>query len=213
MVLQDLHGGHVLCVDVVRGQSVASLQQVHILHIEFADALTIELDAAIAGHLNAGHTPQHVADDAVALLLVGSDEIVERVTVLPYLLRTDADLLQLHGLFLHAEVEPLRTIRHNLHLVADGESRGRHGHRVCLRRELQPIVSLRVRVGEAQYAPRTFRPHGDVGVHHLALCIKHCTLDDGLGVGRQCYKCEDEGDYDFLVHIFLFILGYKAARV
>ena len=86
VVLQHLHGGHVLCVDVVRGQSVAALQQVHIFHVEFADALAVELDAAALRHFDARHTPQHVADDAVALLLIGSDEVVECVAILPNLL-------------------------------------------------------------------------------------------------------------------------------
>lgn len=132
VVLQDLHGGHVRGVDVVRCQTVAALQQVHLLDVEFLDALAVILDAAIVGHLDAGHTLQHVADDAIALLLVGSDEIVERIAVLTYLLRPHADLLQLHGLFADAEVEPLRAVGHDLHLVADGEARGGDGDGVGL---------------------------------------------------------------------------------
>ena len=132
MVLQYLHGGHVGGVDVVGGESVTALQQVHLLDVEFLDALAVVLDAAALRHLDAGHTLQHVADDAIALLLVGSDEVVQRVAVLSYLLRPHADLLQLHGLFADAEVEPLRAVFHDFHLIADGKARGRDGHGVGL---------------------------------------------------------------------------------
>ena len=132
VVLQDLHGGHVRGVDVVGGESVAALQQVHLLDVEFLDALAVVLDAAALRHLDAGHALQHVANDAVALLLVGSDEVVERVAVLPNLLRTDGYFFQLHILLLHAEVEPLRLVFHDFHLIADGKARGRDGHGVGL---------------------------------------------------------------------------------
>lgn len=131
VVLQDLHGGHVRGVDVVGGESVAALQQVHLLDVEFLDALAVVLDAAALRHLDAGHTLQHVADDAVALLLVGSDEVVQRVAVLPNLLRTDADLLQLDGPLIGADVQPLAFVRHDARHVADGQARCRHHERVC----------------------------------------------------------------------------------
>ena len=199
VVLQDLHGGHVRGVDVVGGESVAALQQVHLLDVEFLDALAVVLDAAALRHLDAGHTLQHVADDAIALLLVGSDEVVERVAVLPNLLRTDGYFFQLHILLLHAEVEPLRLVFHDFHLIADGKARGRDGHGVGLRGELQTVVSLRVGVGKAQDIARALRSHGDVSVHRLALRVEHGALDDGLlCVSRQCCEGEDGCDESFI---------------
>ena len=68
MVLQHLHGGDVGGVDVVGGQSVAPLQEVHVLHVEVLDAFAVELDGAALRHLYARHAFQHVTDDTVALL-------------------------------------------------------------------------------------------------------------------------------------------------
>ena len=190
VVLQHLHGGHVGGVDVVGGQSVAALQQVHLLHVEFLDGLAVILDAAVVGHLYAGHVLQHVADDAVALLLVGSHEVAERVAVLPYLLRPHGNLLQLHGLFLHAEIEPLRAVGHLFRVAANGQSGGADGHGVGLGGKLQPVVALGVGVGKNQDVARALRGHADVSLHVLALRVGHCALNDGLGGGR--YGCEGE---------------------
>ena len=98
------------------------MQQVHLLNVEVLNALTIIFDATVVGHLDTGHTLQHVADNSVALLLVGTDEVVERVAILTNLLSTDADLLQLHRLFLYSKVNTLGAIGHNLHMVANSQA-------------------------------------------------------------------------------------------
>ena len=142
MVFQHLHGGHIRGVDVVGGQSVAALQQVHVLHVEFLDGLAIELDGSALRHLDAGHALQHVADDAVALLLIGSDEVVERVAALSDFVGLDRNLFQLDGFLASADVQPLGPVGHDARHVANGHSGCRHHHGVGLASELQLIVPL-----------------------------------------------------------------------
>ena len=140
------------------------MQQIHVLHVEFLDGLAVELDGSALRHLNARHTLQHVADDAVALLLVGTDGVVQRVAVLTYLVRLHRHLLQLYCLLPRANVQPLRPIRHDPRYIADGHTRRLHHHGVCRALELQLIMSLRVRVRKADDASRPFRRHRDVSI-------------------------------------------------
>ena len=149
MVLQYLDSSHILCIDIIGSQSVAPLQQIHLLYIKLLYGLAVVLNAAIIGHFDARHMLQHIADNSVALLLVGSDEVVERVAILTNLLCTHADLLQLNGLFLHTEIDPLRAVRYDFYIIANGETRCCDGHGVGLCGELQFIVSFTVGVGKA----------------------------------------------------------------
>ena len=196
MVLQHLYRGHVRCVDVVRGYSVAALQEVHVLHVELAYAFSVELDAAVVRHLDSRHTLQHVSYHTVSLLPVGSDGVVERVPLLTYLLWTDAYLLQLHGLLADSEINPLRTVDDYFHLVSYRKSRGCYGHTVRLSSELQFVVALTVGVGKAYDTAGAFHRHGDIGVHGFALGVKYSTLDYGLCLhtAMNGYDDKDEGN-------------------
>ena len=184
VVLQHLHGGHIAGVDVVGGQTVAALQQVHLLHIELLDGLAVVLYLPVVGHLDTRHTFQHIADDAVALLLIGSHEVVHCVALLADLLCLHVDLLQLHVLQLYAEIHPPGMVLHYFHLLADGKSRGGDGQRVGRAFDFQAVVPFAVGVGKTEDIARSFWCCGDVCIHRLSLRIEHSAFDHGLGVGR-----------------------------
>lgn len=137
-------------------------------------------------------------------LLISSNEVVQRVAVLPNLLRTDTDLLQLHDLLADTKIYPLRTVIHHFHFVANSKTRGRDGHGISLCGKFQLVVSIIIDVGKAQNIAHTLQSHGYVSVHDLALCVEHDALNDGLlCVGRQCHEDKDNCD-DVSVHYIIW---------
>ena len=130
MVFEHLHTGDVVGIDVVCGDAVASLQQVHFFDVEALDGFAVVLDAAAVGHFDAGHPSQDVANDAVALLLVRRHAVVDGVALLIYLLGAHAHLLQLHSLRTDTEIHTLRTVGHSAHLLSDAQSCGCDDERV-----------------------------------------------------------------------------------
>ena len=185
VMFQHLHRGDVRSVDVIGGQTIAALQQVHIFHVEFLNALAVELDGAALRYLNARHPFQDVTNDAVALLLVGTNGVVQRVAVLAYLIRFHRNLLQFYRFLSRADVNPLRLVRHHPRHIADGHARRCHYHGVCRAFELQLIISLRVRVRKADNAPRPFRRYRDVSIYRLSERVRHDALDNGLSMCRS----------------------------
>ena len=188
-----LHTGDVVGIDVVCGDAVASLQQVHFFDVEALDGFAVVFDAAAVGHFDAGHPSQDVADDAVTLLLVRRHAVVHGVALLVNLLGAHAHLLQLHGLLTDAEIHALRTVGHGAHLLSDAQSCGCDDERVGRRAEREPIVALRVGVGKVEDRSRCFRSDRHIGIDGTMERVGDVAFDDRLRLHLQS-QCVLEQD-------------------
>ena len=182
MVLKNLHGSDILGIDIVGGDAVTALQQVHALHIELRNALSVEFDTTISTNLYAWHAFQDISYHSVTLLTIGGDVIAQRVTILANLLCLDHHLLKLEDFFLGTEGNLLRTIRNSLRMIADCQPGSRNHHRVRIRLKRQLIVTLAVNVRVGKDAARFLISYGNISLDGLTLCIEHRATDDGLSL-------------------------------
>lgn len=60
MVFHDLHGTDVVISDAVCRDAVFPAQKVVALNVELIDVYSLILNFPIVGHVNAGHTFQHI---------------------------------------------------------------------------------------------------------------------------------------------------------
>ena len=196
VVLHHLHGAHILCADVLRGQSVACVQHVHVLDVELRYVLPVVLDASALAHLHAGHALDDVGNHAVVLLLVGGHVVVDGVAAPPYLVGHDAHLLDCYRLFHGKEVEPLRAVGHHLYVLPDGHTCRRHRHRVGVEGKLHLVVPARhIHIGKAEDDALALGRYGDVGIGGLAVGTFHEAVDNRFVLGNaiQRYR-RQEGD-------------------
>ena len=105
MVLHDLHGTDVIVSDAVCRDAVFPAQEVVALDVELIDVYALVLYFPIVGHIDAGHTFQHVAYAPVLLLGKAAHIIGYRVPALPDTVGLDDYFLQLESPFFHPYYE------------------------------------------------------------------------------------------------------------
>ena len=113
MIFQHLHHADGFVGQVLRSQPVAALQQIHPFDIEVRDGFPIIRDIAAFVYLDARHLLQYVANDAVALVGKGTDQIAQRVVALGDFRGAHADFFQLDAIFRQDEVLTLRGVAHH----------------------------------------------------------------------------------------------------
>ena len=113
-------------------------------------------------------------------------------------------LLQFDLLLADGEAERLRAVGYHADLLADGETRRRHRHRVGVRAELHAVVTFFICVGKADDTLHTLGRHGDVGIHRLALRVRHRTLNHRLRPGHDVHNGEEKKQERALSHKHYF---------
>ena len=194
MVLQYLHRGDMLRGDVLGGDAVTTLEQVHPLDGQVY-RLALVGYLPVLPHPDARQLLQHVLNDPVVLRPYRFHMVHNRVPAFePHLGRLHLHLPQLEGLPLHAEVLPPVPVGHPPGQARYPKPRHAEIHAVERCHEFQAVVARPVRTHVAHRQVRLpRRPGQHVGRHALPVPdLRHPPLDHRLRNGTPGPACKDK---------------------